>query len=225
MVRAQMGAGEAGRSGASALLEGEAGRLAESQARLAEQERKTQITGLATWLMGFDMNKERYDIADKQMAQQAAINALEFKDLNYQDMMEYLSIPKSAWSKEGEIQFNLVREATMDQRNQDEADAEESAAYEGLTSYNALMSAAEDNQHVDWDAGLGLMFLNTSVNGIDVPSGFSPRMRPGPLGQYGPMASSDPEIFTHNGKDHYLYEDSTGRVIAVEISRTGHPLA
>ena len=167
MVRAQMGAGESGRSGAAALLQGEAGRLAESQARLAEQERKTQITGLATWLMGFDMNKERYDIADKQMAQQAAINTLEYKDLNYQDMMEFLQIPKSAWTKEGEIQFNAVRDQMNKDRGDEEkelADAEEKAARDLANANKEEEKLEGSDESGPWD-----YFLDGVLGPMGVP--------------------------------------------------------
>jgi len=102
MVRATMGAGEAGRSGASALLEGEAGRMAEQKARTAELERTMGIVGLGMELMGFDLDKNRYNKAELRQAALAALKAAEFVDADTaEEIYDMLNIPEHARSPEG----------------------------------------------------------------------------------------------------------------------------
>tara|TARA_R110000824_G_scaffold44207_10_gene128752 strand:- start:1627 stop:3129 length:1503 start_codon:yes stop_codon:yes gene_type:complete len=102
MVRATMGAGEAGRSGASALLEGEAGRMAEQKARTAELERTMGIVGLGMELMGFDLDKNRYNKAELRQAALAALKAAEYVDADSaEEIYDMLNIPESARDPEG----------------------------------------------------------------------------------------------------------------------------
>ena len=105
-VRAAMGAGETGMSGAAALLEGEAGRLAESQARAAELAQDLDVAALGSALMGFDLAKDRYDTAEKRQAASAAMYLAQAYDVSYDEAFEMLGLPDSAKSDEARETFN-----------------------------------------------------------------------------------------------------------------------
>ena len=89
-IRATMGSGEAGRSGAAALLQGEAGRLAEEQARTAELAKELDLAELESYMMGFDLEKERYDETEKRQAMKAAYYMGSEYDMDYDAVMDFL---------------------------------------------------------------------------------------------------------------------------------------
>jgi hypothetical protein len=105
MIRATMGAGEAGRSGAAALLQGEGGRMAESQARAAELERELGVAELGSALMNFDLAKDRYDVAEKRQAASAAMYIAQAYDVSYDEAFAMLGLPEHAKSEESKEVF------------------------------------------------------------------------------------------------------------------------
>ncbi len=122
-VRAAMGSGEAGMSGAAALLEGDAGRMAESQARANEVAQDLQTAALGSALLGFDLTKDRYDKAEKQQAAAAAMSWMLAYDVDYDEAFEMLNLPDAAKSEDQKKIVNDWNEANKaaDQDEEDKA--------------------------------------------------------------------------------------------------------
>jgi hypothetical protein len=207
-VRAAMGSGEAGMSGAAALLEGDAGRMAESQARANEVAQDLQTAALGSALLGFDLTKDRYDKAEKQQAAAAAMSWMLQYDVDYDEAFEMLNLPESAKSEE---QRKIVNDWGDANREADEEAAKEAVVY---SDFNSLLEGADDTDDV-FKLSDREIFLNTSVEGISVPSNFKPRMGNG----------GAPTTFKYDGQDHFMYEDERGRIIFVRTDRSGQPLA
>lgn len=166
MVRAQMGAGEAGRSGAAALLQGEAGRLAESQARVAEMERELELTGLQSWLMGFDLQKEQYDQGEREQAAQAALLGLEVYDLDYDDMWELFQLPENAKSEAARKLHNKAWKQMQEDGHYDEEDDEpEDVANIFVPEWaeGTEVDLLEGETAAEWDERVRLLYLAAKV--------------------------------------------------------------
>jgi hypothetical protein len=98
MIRATMGAGEAGRSGAAALLQGEGGRMAEGQARAAELANDLEVAELGSALRNFDFSKERYNDTEKKQAASAIMSLINAYDVDYDEAIEMLQLPEGVAS-------------------------------------------------------------------------------------------------------------------------------
>jgi len=181
MVRSTMGAGEAGRSGAAALLEGEAGRLAESQTRIMEMQREMGLANLATYLEGFDLAKERYDDAEIRQAQLAIMYAMTYEDLSYDEAADKLGISQKARTPAAEKEANdaIAEQEEIEANEQDEEDAlnsytgeEGSAPLSGVDVYawaGVGESLVVNNSGFDaWMGGNGEVNWNGPV-----PTGYS----------------------------------------------------
>ena len=142
-VRAAMGGGETGMSGAAALLEGDAGRMAEQQARIGELANDLQLADLGTYLMGFDLEKERYNDAEKQQAAMAAFYLGSMYDMNYDQVMDYLQIPEAARTEEHRNAYNEWHSAEYD------PDQEEGSYYEQFENVTSMSSDEIDQLIAD----------------------------------------------------------------------------
>lgn len=137
MIRAQMGSGEAGRSGASALLQGEAGRMAESQARAAELARELDVAELGSVLMNFDLAKDRYDDAEKRQAASAAMYLAMAYDVDYDEAFAMLGLPDNAKSDEARAAFEDYTQDLDDGFDDDGGEEEEETEVE-TWSYESI---------------------------------------------------------------------------------------
>ena len=155
-IRASMGSGETSMSGAAALLEGEAGRMAESQARTMELEREMGIAGLGLELAGYDLDKERYDMNEKRGLAMSALFAAEYVDADSaEELMNLLNIPEAAWDADhmAELDGFLKENREPDEEEEETTVTEETTVEDDGLSYEEYTSITGFDDFVEGTNG------------------------------------------------------------------------
>lgn len=224
-IRATMGAGESGRSGAASLLQGEAGRLAEEQARTAELAKELDLAELESYMMGFDLEKERYDAVEKRQAMKAAYYMGSEYDMDYDAVMDFLGFNDAVRDDESRRAYNAWHQEQPFDRSNPQGDPVtptstgstgsadspgqailghgevDKPGWELMNEItNGTQAASSWDEHPDW---------SDSANGSRIPDGWS---RSGDTG-WGEGADT--------GNRRYLIytNDETGEVVYVVKTR------
>jgi hypothetical protein len=144
-ARAALGTGETGMSGAAALLEADAGRMAEQAARTAELGRELELAELESYLVGFDLEKERYDAAEQRQAAMAAYYIGSVYDMDYDSAMDFLGIPEGARTEAGRREYNEWHSEEWVEENESSVNPWDTVAT--MTYVEDIESLANDEEY------------------------------------------------------------------------------